>query len=440
MRIKAFIACIALSILLSSCSFNLGIEGLMLPPRLTDEQNEIYAALQRVTGSNIKLKYPRTGEYRSAFVLVNLDNDIEDEAVVFYEETLPGAKDSSLRINILDKEDNKWKSIYKIEGTGTDIDKAIFSTLGYGDEVYIIIGFSTTGQTEKVVKIYKYSDLIAGPIYEDTYSVMEEFDINNSGTSEVVLISGNTASQTATAQLIQKTKNGIDATHEIEMDIRATDYINVTRGKLSEDNTALFIDSARGTNQATTEVLIYDDGLKNIVYNSYIDDTEMFQRVTSNISTDIDKDGIIEIPSTSPFPGYENEEKGKQVNATTWFAWSTEDKKFVGKYYSYYNFNDGYVFMLPQRWKGKVTVKPASETNELIFYKYDGDITEDMLELMRIRVSNRTEDNRGKNLGYRAITVFGQNEYLVKITDNDEEPLIPTMSEITHSFILLNQE
>ena len=440
MRIKAFIACLCLAALLCSCSFNLGIEGLMLPPRLTDEQNEIYAALQKVTDSNIKLKYPRTGEYRSAFVLVNLDDDIEDEAVVFYEETLPGAKDSSLRINILDKEDDKWKSVYKIEGTGTDIDKAIFSTLGNGDEIYMIIGFSTLGQTEKVVKVYRYSDLISGPVYEGTYSIMEVLDIDNSGTSKIVLITGNTVSQTATAKLLQKTDKGIEVTHEVGMDTKSIDYTNVTRGNLSEDRLGLFIDSDRGTNLATTEVLIYDDRLKNIVYNKFVDNTEMFLRVTGNISTDIDKDGIVEIPSTSLFPGYEKEDKNKQVHATTWYAWDTKEKKFVKKHYSYYNFNDGYVFMLPQRWSGKVTVKRASESNELVFYKFDGEMTDDMIELMRIKVSNRTEDNRGKNLGYRAITAFGQNEYLVKITDNEDEPLVPTMSEITHSFILLNQE
>ena len=440
MRIKAFIACLSIVLLLSSCSFNLGIEGLMLPPRLTDEQNEIYAALQRVTDSNIKLKYPRTGDYRSAFVLVNLDDDIEDEAVVFYEETLPGAKDSSLRINILDKEGGKWKSVYKIEGTGTDIDKAIFSTLGSGDETYMIIGFSTLGQSEKIVKVYRYSDLVSGPVYEGTYSVMEVLDIDDSGTSEIVLISGNTASQTASARLLQRTDNGIEITHEVDMDTKATDYINVTRGKLSEEKLGLFIDSDRGTNLTTTEVLVYDDGLRNIVYNSYTDNTEMFQRVTGNISTDIDKDGIVEIPSTSLFPGYEKEDKNKQVHATTWYAWDTQKMKFVKKHYSYYNFNDGYVFMLPQRWSGKVTVKLASESNELVFYKFDGQMTDDMLELMRIKVSDRTEDNRGKNIGYRAITAFGQNEYLVKITDNEDEPLAPTMSEITHSFILLNQE
>ena len=158
---------------------------------------------------------------------------------------MPGAKDSSLRINILDKEDDKWKSVYKIEGMGTDIDKAIFSTLGNGDEIYMMIGFSTLGQTEKVVKVYRYSDLISGPVYEGTYSIMEVLDIDNSGTSEIVLISGNTASQMATAKLLQKTDKGIEVTHEVGMDTKSIDYTNVTRGNLSEDRLGLFIDSDR---------------------------------------------------------------------------------------------------------------------------------------------------------------------------------------------------
>ena len=45
------------------------IENLLTAPKLTQEQSEIYQALINSSGSSIKLKYPRGGEYRSAFVL-----------------------------------------------------------------------------------------------------------------------------------------------------------------------------------------------------------------------------------------------------------------------------------------------------------------------------------------------------------------------------------
>jgi len=41
------------------------IENLLTAPKLTQEQSEIYQALINSSGSSIKLKYPRGGEYRS---------------------------------------------------------------------------------------------------------------------------------------------------------------------------------------------------------------------------------------------------------------------------------------------------------------------------------------------------------------------------------------
>ncbi|MEG2429629.1 MAG: hypothetical protein RSA99_04525, partial [Oscillospiraceae bacterium] len=52
------------SILLTGCTYsNAGIDTIMTPPKLSKEQNEIYAALSENVGKNIKLKYPRSGEF-----------------------------------------------------------------------------------------------------------------------------------------------------------------------------------------------------------------------------------------------------------------------------------------------------------------------------------------------------------------------------------------
>lgn len=61
------------------------IENLLTAPKLTQEQSEINQALINSSGSSIKLKYPRGGEYRSAFVLQDIDSDGTQEALVFYE-------------------------------------------------------------------------------------------------------------------------------------------------------------------------------------------------------------------------------------------------------------------------------------------------------------------------------------------------------------------
>lgn len=55
---------------------------------------------------------------------------------------------------------------------------------------------------------------------------------------------------------------------------------------------------------------------------------------------------------------------------------------------SYYNINDAYVFMLPSRWQGLVTVKKDNATDEIVFYKYEGS-------------NYRKHDRANEDKGYR---------------------------------------
>ena len=65
----------AVSAMLSGCTFGGSAENLLSPPILYEEQEEIYAALMKVTGEDMTLQYPRSGAYRSAFVIKDIDEN-----------------------------------------------------------------------------------------------------------------------------------------------------------------------------------------------------------------------------------------------------------------------------------------------------------------------------------------------------------------------------
>ena len=65
----------AVLVQLSGCYPGTGTDNLLVPPKLTAEQDKIYQALEKTAGSNINLRYPQTGEYRSSFVLRNIDDE-----------------------------------------------------------------------------------------------------------------------------------------------------------------------------------------------------------------------------------------------------------------------------------------------------------------------------------------------------------------------------
>ena len=75
-------AAAAMTVQLPACNFTASVETLLSPPRLTAEQEQIYQALMKNTGSSVSLKYPKRGEHLSAFTVVDLDGDKMDEAIV----------------------------------------------------------------------------------------------------------------------------------------------------------------------------------------------------------------------------------------------------------------------------------------------------------------------------------------------------------------------
>ena len=118
---KRIAALAAASVLMLSSCTAASFEELLSPPRLDGEQSDIYAALRDFTSGDIILKYPKSGQYRSAFVVRDLDNEPTDEAIVFYE--MPNVSDgSSLRLNFLDKRDGKWVSVYDLAASGSEVE------------------------------------------------------------------------------------------------------------------------------------------------------------------------------------------------------------------------------------------------------------------------------------------------------------------------------
>ena len=122
--------CAAVAVAVAVCSLsgctgmNFSVDGLMTAPKLTDEQQLIHTALSNAVGRNITLKYPKSGNYRSAFVIANVDGEPTEEALVFYEYT--GAEGEGIRVNLLDKKDDgSWNSEKEGAGVGTDVDKVV---------------------------------------------------------------------------------------------------------------------------------------------------------------------------------------------------------------------------------------------------------------------------------------------------------------------------
>ena len=445
-------SCAAAAVMLSSCtSINFSVDNLLAAPKLTSEQSEIHEALIAAVGNNLTLKYPKNGDNRSAYVIADIDDEPGDEALVFYEYTGSETSDDGLRVNLLDKDnDGKWQSVKEIAGAGTDVDKVIITKMGADNHTNVLVGYQTLSGEEKALEIYSYLNGDFRRIGTSSYSVLETLDIDSDGSTELVTVrrqnNTETGLTTSTASLLTLNKtedeNGnmtdeVTLTQSIDMCDNVSSYSRALTGKLADGRNALYVDAVDGDGQIHTEIVYYRySALQNPMQLRSERLIPKCTRPAGYSCTDMDRDGVIEIPSVRPLTGYENSQPEEQQLLTSWTQY-TDFYELSEKYSGYYAVSDGYTMIFPSRWTDKVTVKKDSVTGETVFYKFDGDINAEMTELMRIAVVPKTQVEEFTFSGYQVITSAGQLDYLVLLPTNKREQLILTIDEVTNNLYVI---
>lgn len=422
MKSKKALLTLFLPLLLVGCTFNTGIEGLLLPPKLDARQELIYNALKCYTGENISLKYPKSGKHLSAFILEDIDGDSDEEAIVFYKKNAAKTEDASLRINILDIVDSQWQSVYDHAADGNEIEQVEVTRLGNNDRINIIAGYSLINRSEKKISIYDYSDgKLNVNMSNEPYSVFDTADFNGDGTNELFIASANTPSEQAYAVLYHLYDNGEYKRSAAELDGAYADYRKISCNTNKSATKNVFLDAETGAGNIVTEVFEVDK--QNNLLHVFSPDTEKMEtmRPSAYLSTDIDNDGKIEIPVTYFCEGYDvNSEI--PLYFTAWYE--INDKKLKYDHESYYSITNGYNFMIPQHWLGKITAKTDTVNNEISICSGKDPETADEIFTLKI-VSEKDKSTMSEESGFFLLSTRGDKCFFIKINEKNSLALSP---------------
>ncbi|MDR2531234.1 MAG: hypothetical protein LBC82_00100 [Oscillospiraceae bacterium] len=372
MRRAVIVFTVLIALLLSGCAFG-AIEDMLSPPRLTDEQQAIYRALVDSKGTGFKLKYPRTGEHRSAFVVYG---ENEDSAIVFYE--ISGINiERSIFMNFLHKNTGgKWESLSEIPipGPGTDIESISFAVFGADEQENILLSY-TIGQSEKFCMII--SNIRDRPVRQHTvmYSYMQVDYFLGREHKELLVIKNDRSAPSATATFYTYVDGQLLREAECELDPGAGEYIGITQGYAAEDIPALFINHRKHDSADIygTDMLLYS---RSRLINPLFANPENHDRVVrrTGIVTelanprDIEGNGIIYLPSSiGEFPGYRHLPAPEKLRPVVWHA--LEGNGLTEKYRSYFSERCDFVFLMPGRWHNNVTAVVNTEENTISFFR-----------------------------------------------------------------------
>lgn len=447
---------LALAVLLSfgGCYYyDAGMENMLTPPKLTDGQKEIYKVLEAQVGTGISLKYPRSGEYRSAFVIESIDDEPGKETLVFYQNNVNVTGTAALTVSILDQKDGEWVPAYDIAVAGSDVDQVVLSTFGTENNMFVIIGYMLTGDKDKVMRIYRYHDGMVEELFSFPYSLLQVVDIDDNGYPEIVALTPAVTGKDgqmipARANVIRYQDGGFAVADGVDMDSDIISYVNIQTGLIDHRRTALYLDGMKGQDQLSTQILFYeDDKLQN---NIFLDRAALAQvtRQSGNFSTDIDGDGVIEIPVSELMPGYTSMAETNEAQTTVseplyftrWMVYS--DGAFVEKYFSYLNIGLGYSLTIPERMRdGKITAKREriedKNSNEIVFYQYNRSLEKSTEELFRICIINQNDIDDSMD-DYRRIETSGQLAYFVQTTELAETLYDLDTDTLKINFTLIN--
>lgn len=352
--------------------FNASLESLLSPPKLTRQQAEIYQALLNVKGSDVDLVYPKSGDYRSAFTIFNLDDEPTEEAMVFYREDSDVDSSTSLRLNFLDLQEDKWVSVLDMPADGNEVERIQLERLSGKDNLCIIVSYSVLGQQETGLDIMTFRDGKVTELYRDSYTYLDVKDFNADGQKELLLIKRETGLNYFIAQLTAWLGNTVAAVSSVPLEAQAISFLQTAVSAIAKNETAVMIDYGRGDNSYGTEVLFcYNTSLSNSNFSA-----DMLSRRTNSytpnlLCRDADGDGKTEIPTTTPFPGYENTGRSEQVNMIVWYE--LNGKSLRKDFSSYWGVKDDFMIKLPGRWVGMVTAKVSGDEIRFIENTQDGE-------------------------------------------------------------------
>lgn len=428
---------------LTGCSYTqTGIDALLQPPKLSKQQDEIFTALGISGKKELKLKYPRKGDYKSAFVIKNIDDEPTEEAIVFYEDTT--ATEFPMRIVALDQNKGRWEKANQVGENASEVEKVSF--ISSDEKIYIIIGFTSLSKTEKFVRVYCYQNKqfqsVGEPLRCNSYEV---FDMNGEGEDEVITMTMKKSDQeiqSITATVHKISVNGLVSVSETPMDPNTTDFDNLYKGKINPTTPALYVDGRKGTTKVTTEILVMNKGkLENLIYNAKSPKKSLIQKTERTVGSyceDINDDGVYEIPRVVPALGFENTEKHQTLSFIDWYNY--EKGELVPFKKSYVDYKLGYLYIIPPEWLKKVTLSYSSNDNEVFFYEYNSDNPNENTKLASIKVMEKTEylkDTEGViNNEYHILKENGQLIYLYQLYPNSSELALSKQS-FEKGFVLL---
>lgn len=414
MKAKRFLPILILAacVILSSCSTGFDDENLLQPPKNTGREAAIQELIEKAAGGRYSLKYPNSGDYRSAIVTEDFNNDENDEAVAFYRTQT----DEAVHMLVMRCVKDKWKTCKDFKTEYTDVNKICFADYNFDGVLDIMAGFTTSGEVNEL-NIFTLDSKISKATkvnFKMNYSAFTTGDFDGDGGSEIITLSLTSAEAEASASLIDYDKKKLYVLSQCSMDSSVTTYENVLTTKFDKKNNGVVVDGIvdGGYN---SQILYYNPNEHSLVNYPYT--TSKVSNITfrslSVLSCDIDDDGIVEVPVIKSDSN--TADTGDVAPVISWRSFNVDKTRLVEDIQCMNNLDYGYYFKMPDYFIGATMATLSEDKKTMEIYSLDKNKKGKLLLTIKVFDVDTSSD---KMNGYSTLESYNQNIYAYKIGDS----------------------
>ncbi|MEE0945786.1 MAG: hypothetical protein U0M42_03015 [Acutalibacteraceae bacterium] len=388
-KLLCLVLCAVLSLFFVGCtSFESGTDSLLAAPKLTGEMQPVQQALEAKIGGKYQLKFPSSGETKSAITLIDITGDGLSEAVAFYSTSSDNAV--IMNIAVIQCVDGFWQVTSQESINAVGVESVHFVDLDSDKSNEIVVGWSVYGTASKTVSVYEYSADTLIKLVEEAYTAFTICDLDGNLSQDLLLFQLDLTSSRAFARCFSFNSQGVSELGNCEIDGNVTSYNQPVLTTLPTGEFCVFVDCIKGAGMITEVIYFANNKMVSPLYDATLMENTVTYRPAIVPCRDYDGDGFMEIPVMYELP------TNAGVSAANLTVWNGFDgQSLVAESYALMNYSDGYSIKLNEQLAFSTTTHRNLENRERIIYEYDYETGQTSAELFRIRVVSKSAYDSG---------------------------------------------
>lgn len=413
MKNTAGLAVMLLALLsLAGCSLHSDDDLYHIPEPPREFQN-LTNRISTVTDQGAEYSAPLSGENIQNIQLQDLDGDgVVDSAITFFRMS---GEENPLKIYIYRQTEGDYELEAVIEGAGTAINYVDYVNLDDKPDKEIVVSWQYSDKLH-FLDAYRVSGGQVVQMLHTDYTYFKIFDMDRNNDQEIVVINQQTdlpgqvelydcrdgLMELDSAAEISRTDLMTAEAGQAAASIKESD---VRKGYLKDMVPAVFVTSdlfRESSNFRYTDIFAWESGEdgKKTLRNVTLDPEQGYSVSTvGNYAvvgpTDINKDSILELPSSVEIREYKSTGTVPNFWLNRWNQYDAEGQPHY-IYSTYYNDRDGWYLELPEEWLGKITLSRSDTAGggerAVIFSYWEEESGEEpipFLTIYRLAGSNR---------------------------------------------------